>query len=474
MFLRKTSRTRRLTRFRSTARLMCFLGVLIPRRVHVTSGPTDSFGLHCTRTTFPLKFRPNRPTRLKSVCDLMRSRGRNTSPSIGSTCARMVVFEVAAMRFGGSVHRSRVAVVVARIACPRRRRYVRARRETRASSFPSYRGSAPTERNCFFRHGEFPTEPNSRAGASIDESRGNARGGSGAGAATRRRRPRGRQTESGTWKAKERDKKSASANAPLVFVFSRSPCAGPPRTTRGAPRRVRSAPSSAETRAKKPRTPRTSRLQRRLRKRPPRPRGFRRRARTRRRRATQTPRWRSLGGGWMPRTRRASGRRRRRDGGATREPRRRFARDTSSARWTRLATRGREKTPWRAARARAPMRRRRARGCSFRGFRRAVATRPAPRSTPGDASWWACWNATDDRTSAARPLVAMRASGSAESDVKPSTCANAAGQSSRSRLGIDETDPRWTRQRLPRNTKELHLAEDTHTTPRDDSRLRVH
>ena len=322
-------------------------------------------------------------------------------------------------------------------------------------SFPSYRGSAPTERNCFFRHGEFPTEPNSRAGASIDESRGNkARGGSGAEAATRRRRPRGRQTESAfMWKAKRERKKSASANAPLVFVFSRSPCAGPPRTTRDAPRRVRSAPSSAETRAKTPRTPRTSRLQLRLRKRPPRPRGFRRRARTRRRRATRTPRWRSLGGGWMPRTRRASGRRHRRDGGATRGPRRRFARDTSSARWTRLATRGRETSPRRAARARAPMRRRRARGCSFRGFRRAVATRPAPRSTPGDASWWACWNATDDRTSAARPLVAIRASGSAESDVKPSTSANAAGQSSRSRL----TDPRWTRQRLPRNSKELHL-----------------
>ena len=48
-------------------------------------------------------------------------------------------------------------------------------RENRVKkSFPSYRGSAPTERNCFFRHGEFPTEPNSRAGASIDESRGNA------------------------------------------------------------------------------------------------------------------------------------------------------------------------------------------------------------------------------------------------------------------------------------------------------------
>jgi hypothetical protein len=281
-----------------------------------------------------------------------------------------------------------------------------------------------------------------------------ARGGSGAEAATRRRRPRGRQTESAfMWKAKRERKKSASANAPLVFVFSRSPRAGPPRTTRDAPRRVRSAPSSAETRAKTPRTPRTSRLQLRLRKRPPRPRGFRRRARTRRRRATRTPRWRSLGGGWMPRTRRASGRRHRRDGGATRGPRRRFARDTSSARWTRLATRGRETSPRRAARARAPMRRRRARGCSFRGFRRAVATRPAPRSTPGDASWWACWNATDDRTSAARPLVAIRASGSAESDVKPSTSANAAGQSSRSRL----TDPRWTRQRLPRNSKELHL-----------------
>ncbi len=329
-------------------------------------------------------------------------------------------------------------------------------RENRVKkSFPSYRGSAPTERNCFFRHGEFPTEPNSRAGASIDESRGNkARGGSGAEAATRRRRPRGRQTESAfMWKAKRERKKSASANAPLVFFFSRSPCAGPPRTTRDARRRVRSAPSSAETRAKTPRTPRTSRLQLRLRKRPPRPRGFRRRARTRRRRATRTPRWRSLGGGWMPRTRRASGRRHRRDGGATRGPRRRFARDTSSARWTRLATRGRETSPRRAARARAPMRRRRARGCSFRGFRRAVATRPAPRSTPGDASWWACWNATDDRTSAARPLVAIRASGSAESDVKPSTSANAAGQSSRSRL----TDPRWTRQRLPRNSKELHL-----------------
>jgi hypothetical protein len=142
----------------------------------------------------------------------------------------------------------------------------------------------------------------------------------------------------------------------------------------------------------------------------------------------------------MPRTRRASGRRHRRDGGATRGPRRRFARDTSSARWTRLATRGRETSPRRAARARAPMRRRRARGCSFRGFRRAVATRPAPRSTPGDASWWACWNATDDRTSAARPLVAIRASGSAESDVKPSTSANAAGQSSRSRLNRPALD----------------------------------
>ena len=285
-----------------------------------------------------------------------------------------------------------------------------------------------------------------------------ARGGSGAEAATRRRRPRPRKTNRKKsalmWKAKrERKKLMSRSNAPLVFVFSRSPCAGPPRTTRDAPRGVRSAPSSAETRAKTPRTPRTSRLQLRLRKRPPRPRGFRRRARTRRRRATRTPRWRSLGGGWMPRTRRASGRRHRRDGGATRGPRRRFARDTSSARWTRLATRGRETSPRRAARARAPMRRRRARGCSFRGFRRAVATRPAPRSTPGDASWWACWNATDDRTSAARPLVAIRASGSAESDVKPSTSANAAGQSSRSRL----TDPRWTRQRLPRNSKELHL-----------------
>mmetsp|Transcript_14168 Transcript_14168/g.59681 ORF Transcript_14168/g.59681 Transcript_14168/m.59681 type:complete len:207 (-) Transcript_14168:247-867(-) len=106
LFLRKTSRTRRFTRFRSTARLMCFLGVLIPRRVHVTSGPTALFGLHCTRTTFPLKFRPNRPTRLKSACDLMRSRGRNTSPSIGST-ARFLLFSFALRR--PSAHDARCA-----------------------------------------------------------------------------------------------------------------------------------------------------------------------------------------------------------------------------------------------------------------------------------------------------------------------------------------------------------------------------
>ena len=220
-------------------------------------------------------------------------------------------------------------------------------------------------------------------------------------------------------------------------------------------RRVRSAPSSAETRAKKPRTPRTNRLLSHLRTRAPRPRGYRSRDRTRargrtsRRRLRRTPKWHFYGGGWSPTTRRASGRRRRRDGGATRGPRRRFARDTPSARWTRLVTRGRETPTRSAARARAPRRRRRARGCSFRGFRRAVATRPAPRSTPGDASWWASWNATDDRASAARPFVAIRASGSAGSDGKPTSIRKCSTPIES--LDRDETDPRWTRQRrLPR------------------------
>ena len=181
----------------------------------------------------------------------------------------------------------------------------------------------------------------------------------------------------------------------------------------------------------------------------------------RRRRATRMRRWRSPGGGWKPTTRRASGRRRHRDGSATRGPRRRVARDTPSARWTRLATRGRQTPPRRAARARAPMRRRRARRCSFRGFRRAVATRPAPRSTPGDASWWASWNATDDRASAARPLVAIRASGSAESDGKPSSIHECSRPFSRSTLTKPTRVGRANFQAVgattSKNSKELRL-----------------
>ena len=88
LFFRNTSRTLRFTRLRSTARLICFFGVLIPRRVFVTTDPpspaTPSLESHCTLKCLPLKFLPNLPTRLKSACVLMRSRGRKTSPSMDS------------------------------------------------------------------------------------------------------------------------------------------------------------------------------------------------------------------------------------------------------------------------------------------------------------------------------------------------------------------------------------------------------
>ena len=81
LFLRYTSRTRRLTRLRSTARFICFFGTTMPIRVHVASFSLLLL-MYLTRMILPLNVRPFFFTRPKSAWVLRRSRGRNFSPSM--------------------------------------------------------------------------------------------------------------------------------------------------------------------------------------------------------------------------------------------------------------------------------------------------------------------------------------------------------------------------------------------------------
>jgi hypothetical protein len=161
LFFRKMSRTRRFTEFRSTARLRSFFGALIPRRVLSTSG-TSVVSHHLMRTSFPLKERPVFCTRVKSACVLSRSRGRNTSPAMLSTCAVRREDGVRRVRCNARGRRA------TRRASERSSDRARERAEKRKEEnrvvvvvvvvvvFSVTQTSAPTEGNCFFRHEGVP------------------------------------------------------------------------------------------------------------------------------------------------------------------------------------------------------------------------------------------------------------------------------------------------------------------------------